>query len=282
MAGSKIKADCRADTRGGSWAGIPKCLIDSPAYRGLSLHARAVLVEMVGRMNGYNNGTLTAPQRELLASLHCSASMVSKAVAELIEHGIVAVGADARWKDNRAREYRLTFVTTKGTGATNDYLRWTPAPAKKIGAAAVSLGGPSDTPAVSVTRKFDAAAVSRIAAARGEAPAATDTPAVSLIDIPYPGRDAEAVDPLLDHLPPTASCHRKACVSRGVCEQCAGFMPGPPRPNVAVTKRFCSEQCRKLAERARAKARRHAAAAGPNLRRFHASPAQAADRKAYA
>jgi hypothetical protein len=45
MARSKVKADYRADTRGGSWAGLPVCLIESPAYRHLSLYARAILVE---------------------------------------------------------------------------------------------------------------------------------------------------------------------------------------------------------------------------------------------
>lgn len=251
MARAKIKADCRADTKGGSWAGIPKCLIDSPAYRALSLHARAVLVEMVSRMNGYNNGSLTAPQRDLIASLRCSASLVSKAIGQLIEHGIVAVEADAKWKSNRAREYRLTFVTTKGAGATNDYLRWTPIKAKSIGAAAVSVPGPGDTAAVSARRGFDTAAVSRIEAARDKVPAAGDTPAVRLIN---------------NHTPE---------LQRSGCERCGAPIPDAPFRNAAAKKRFCSEQCRKAAESARGHQRRRQSTV-PHLAQFMAGQARAA------
>ncbi|MDB5662874.1 MAG: hypothetical protein JWN59_1212 [Sphingomonas bacterium] len=62
MARSKVKADYRADTRGGSWAGLPVCLIESPAYRHLSLYARAILVEITAKMRGWNNGEIAVSQ----------------------------------------------------------------------------------------------------------------------------------------------------------------------------------------------------------------------------
>lgn len=129
MAGGKRRggtADCRADTRNGPWVGIPKCLIDSPAYKDLSLHARAVLVELVARMNGYNNGRIAASQRELTQALRCSPRYIVAAVVELHEHGMLDVTAEGEWKQRKAREYRLTFVSTKEALATNEYLRWTP------------------------------------------------------------------------------------------------------------------------------------------------------------
>lgn len=126
MAKSKVKADCRADTRGGPWAGIPLCVINSAAYRSLSLHARAILVEITAAMNGYNNGEIVRSQRQLKDAIGCHNRKIISGLAELMEHGLIDVAAEAVWKERQAREYRLTFVTTRGRGATNDYLLWQP------------------------------------------------------------------------------------------------------------------------------------------------------------
>lgn len=120
----KIKADCRADTRGGPWAGIPVCVIESAAYRDCSVHARAVLVELVSRMRGYNNGKLAVSQRELVSSLRCSPRKVVRAIAELMDHGFLDVSVEGKWKERMARQYRLTFVSTKTAPATNEYRCW--------------------------------------------------------------------------------------------------------------------------------------------------------------
>ena len=48
--GTKNKADCRADTRGGAWAGIPKVVLASEAYRTLTPFERAVLVAKGGEI----------------------------------------------------------------------------------------------------------------------------------------------------------------------------------------------------------------------------------------
>lgn len=252
---AKGKADCRADTRGGSWAGIPKCLIDSPAYRALSLHARAVLVELVARMNGYNNGSIAISQRELVEALGCSPNSVVAALADLMEHGLLDVAADGRWKQRQARLYRLTFVSTKNAGATNDYIHWTPKP-KQSGAIAAEAGkAASATAAIAEPRKLDTAAIARIAAARGEVPVEPATAAIPLICKPYPlapdrprkGDDGSSVEP------PKHGGDRNGRGTVGTvrtCEQC-----GEPftlkRADRAYPQRFCSEACRHKAERAR-------------------------------
>lgn len=130
MGRRKAHADCRADTRGGRFAGIPICVIDSLAYRDLSLWARAILVELVKRMSGYNNGKIALSITEICIALNNSnRGKASKAIAELMEHGFIDVPTEANWKERMAREYRLTFVTTAYPpfGATNDYKNWTPA-----------------------------------------------------------------------------------------------------------------------------------------------------------
>ena len=122
--GRKVKADCRADTRGGPWAGIPVCVIESAAYRDCSVHARAVLVELVSRMRGYNNGKLAVSQRKLVSSLRCSPRKVVRAIAEPMEHGFLDISVEGKWKERMARQYRLTFVSTKNGPATNEYRYW--------------------------------------------------------------------------------------------------------------------------------------------------------------
>lgn len=131
MSRKKQKADCRADTRGGPWAGIPVCVINSPSYRDLGLWARAILVEITARMNGYNNGKIAMSQREISDALgNSNMRKIGRAVAELIEHGFLDVSAEGIWKQRQAREYRLTFINTMQghftKPATNDYLKWQP------------------------------------------------------------------------------------------------------------------------------------------------------------
>ena len=127
MGKRKARADCRADTRGGQFAGIPFCVINSPAYRDLGLWARAILIELVARMNGYNNGQIALSVAEICTALNNSnRGKAAKAIAELMEHGFIDLTAQADWKHKKAREYRLTFVTTAHLpfGATNDYRNW--------------------------------------------------------------------------------------------------------------------------------------------------------------
>lgn len=154
----KVKADCRADTRGGPWAGIPVCVIESAAYRDCSLHARAVLVELVSRMRGYNNGKLAVSQRELVSSLRCSPRKVVRALAELMEHGFLDVSVEGKWKERMARQYRLTFVSTKNAPATNEYRYWS-ATGKSGATTKVSPSLPTATASVATTRTSGFAAV---------------------------------------------------------------------------------------------------------------------------
>jgi hypothetical protein len=128
---AKQKADHRADNRGGPWAGLPHCVIDSLAYRDLSLWSRAVLTEIVREMNGYNNGEIGLSQRQLANRLGTSNfRQIGRAIAELMEHGFIDIAVEGKWKQRLARQYRLTFVNTGSPGryrpATNEYRHWQP------------------------------------------------------------------------------------------------------------------------------------------------------------
>jgi hypothetical protein len=123
-------ADTRAVNGTKGFAGIPLCVLRTEAYRTLSLMARAVLVEIVGRMNGSNNGQITRSYAQLAAALNRkNQAPIGPAIAELMQHGLLDISAESVWQERRAREYRLTFVnTTDAIGrtirATNDYLRF--------------------------------------------------------------------------------------------------------------------------------------------------------------
>lgn len=123
------KADHRADTRGSRWVGIPLKVIESPAYRDLSFWGRAVLIELVACFNGYNNGKIVCTFDQLADRLgNTNRRAMSKAFAELMDHGLIDVTTEADWKGRKGREYRLTFVNTtpgdKFKAATNDYKDW--------------------------------------------------------------------------------------------------------------------------------------------------------------
>ena len=295
----KQKADCRADTRGGSWAGIPKCLIDSPAYRDLSLHARAVLVELVAKMNGYNNGEIVASNRQLVEALGCSPNRIVTAIAELMAHGFLDVTVEGQWKARQARLYRLTFISTKSAAATNEYLGWTPSPKKSGATGAIAGGIQSATGAIAETPKPATAPIARLLehkrARANPSPPEPATGAIALICKPCPpapegerkGDDGLSTDT------PTPAGHRcgdeteawSSCARCGAgfaqvgtqvtrrycsepcrsadrgqavercCDQCGGAFK-LERADRAYPRRFCSETCRKRAERARAYERR--------------------------
>jgi hypothetical protein len=145
-------------------------------------------------MNGYNNGKIAVSQRQLVEGLGCSPRKIVRGIAELMEHALIDVEADGKWKERMAREYRLTFVSTKIRSATNDYLHWkrglksgaTASVAKtpQSVSSAVAVGSPADSDAAAVaSRRWRKTANSQ------NAPA---TDAVSLICKPYVGPEVGA------------------------------------------------------------------------------------------
>lgn len=200
MARGKVKADHRADNRGGPWAGLPHVVIDSPAYRDLSLWGRATLVELVREMNGYNNGAIGLSQRQLSERLRTTNfRAIGRAIAELVTHGFVDVSTEGRWKQRLAREYRLTFVNTGAPGhyrpATNDYQLWQP---QKSCADDVSAEKSCSADDVSASPRSPADDVSaRIDAHRGKTAKLASFSAddvSSLISKPYRGARNEPLD----------------------------------------------------------------------------------------
>jgi hypothetical protein len=147
LAKKKKQADHRADTRGRPLSGLPHVVADSEAYLALTPFERAVLGEILRNFNGYNNGAIVISYEQMGRRLKGrnaglpNNGRIGRAVAKLVEHGLLAEPTPASWLERRAREYRLTFISSGKNppfrSATNEYLSWRAREQKKDGNAAL-------------------------------------------------------------------------------------------------------------------------------------------------
>jgi hypothetical protein len=146
VAKKRYQADHRADTKGGALSGLPHAVADSPAYLALAPFDRCVLSEILRRFNGYNNGEIAISYEELGSRLRGANNArpnngrLARSIAKLIDHGFLAEPTPGSWLQRRAREYRLTFISSGKAPpyrpATNEYRQWAPTRKKNDGYAA--------------------------------------------------------------------------------------------------------------------------------------------------
>lgn len=72
----------------GSYTPIPHAVLDSVAFVGASIRAKAMLFELLRQHSGRNNGRLQLSERWLKARGWNSSDQVQKAKAELTERGL--------------------------------------------------------------------------------------------------------------------------------------------------------------------------------------------------
>ena len=195
----KSHSDQRADLRGGGFLGLPGVVHRSGAYRSLPTYERAVLTEIIGAFNGYNNGEIVVSQRQISEALgNQNFGKIGKAIAVLIERGLIGIATESVWKQRLARQYRLTFISTGHPpfikSATNEYLHW-----KKNDAETASAGKAQSAETASASPNTAAETVSAEDAENPQkcvngqnVPAET---ASSLIVLPYQG--ASKVRPII-------------------------------------------------------------------------------------
>jgi hypothetical protein len=105
-------------------------LLDCSAWLDLSTNARCVYIDLRRRYNGKNNGFIAFSARDAGAALNRSHHTGNRALAELVDHGLIAVteNSDFNRKVKLARCYRLTEVRDDRPGAsaiaTKEFLRW--------------------------------------------------------------------------------------------------------------------------------------------------------------
>ena len=110
-------------------------MLESIAYRSLSLAARALLTELIKLDRGQNNGAIWLSIADAQALLGLSDHRaVSRAFDELQDRGFIRMMAEFKWGATarmgdapRARQWRLTFEPVPGKcAATHEWQRYTP------------------------------------------------------------------------------------------------------------------------------------------------------------
>jgi hypothetical protein len=114
---------------------IPHYVLESSAYRSLSLAARAALVEALAFYKGDNNGWLGLPARTLADRMGVGKSTVARALRELEDIGFLecmGIGIFKR-RDRKASEYRITFLPCErgNMRKTNEFMSHVPVSDRK-------------------------------------------------------------------------------------------------------------------------------------------------------
>lgn len=256
MGRGKEKAPHQAATRGGGFTGLPHTVQDSEAYRTLDMFSRAVLLAVVRRFNGRNNGEIFVSFDEISHDLNTTnRRAIGRSFTQLVDRGLLDVTAAPDRLHHKAREYRLTWINTTAGGrhvqATEEYRLWNPHVAQNHSDEA-SPTGVSHGDAVLPSRPIlGDAALLRIAKSRGKSvePVLVHGDAASLHVISHT-RPAKQTDS-----PPCVAPPTKSAGSLLQCERC-----GDPitfeKPARGKPKRFCSERCRKADEARRARERK--------------------------
>ena len=117
-------------------------LLDSPAYRHLSCYGRALLVEVIYRHNGENNGHILMSVREAADRLGIAPNTAWKAFAELQDKGFIrtAKAGSFTLKRRHATEWALTMFAVGDIKPTKDFMNWEP-PKKQITVSPRATGG---------------------------------------------------------------------------------------------------------------------------------------------
>jgi DNA-binding transcriptional regulator YhcF (GntR family) len=105
-------------------------LLNSPAWRSLSLAARSVFIEIARNYVPGRNGRLAMSARMLAEALPISRSTAARALRELVVKGFIEVvrpgGFNMKVGEGRATEWRLTLHKCDVTGetASRAFMRW--------------------------------------------------------------------------------------------------------------------------------------------------------------
>mgnify|MGYP003578260505 CR=1 FL=1 len=94
---------------GGGFIALPWVVMDSPAFMRLSMHARALLLEVARQFSGANNGRLLLSRVYMASRGWNSADMLTKAKRELLEGGFIFETVKGH-RPNKASWYAVTWL----------------------------------------------------------------------------------------------------------------------------------------------------------------------------
>jgi len=95
-----------------SFVRLPNYLLDSPAWLELTSPAKAILVQLSRRYNGFNNGKIGVTTETLSRECRVAKNTITSAIKILIEHGLLEITFKGSFnlKKTHASEYRLTWL----------------------------------------------------------------------------------------------------------------------------------------------------------------------------
>jgi hypothetical protein len=93
----------------GGFVAIPWSALDSPAYQSLSVHAKALMVEMARQLRGDNNGALLCSRAYMAPRGWISSDMLTKAKRELLAAGFLHETVIGQ-RPNKASWYAVTWL----------------------------------------------------------------------------------------------------------------------------------------------------------------------------
>lgn len=105
---AKRKSPRSTSREGGSFLAIPHAVIDSAAYRSLSVHSRALLIDIARQYGGFNNGSLLASRSHMTPLGWKSSDMLTKCTRELLDSRLLYLTVMGR-RPNRAAWYAITW-----------------------------------------------------------------------------------------------------------------------------------------------------------------------------
>lgn len=94
---------------GGGFVAIPWVVLDSPAYIGLSLPAKALLMELARQYHGDDNGRMILHRETLARRGWKSADVIHRAKQELLDAGLIFQTVQGH-RPNKASWYALTWL----------------------------------------------------------------------------------------------------------------------------------------------------------------------------
>jgi len=111
-----------------SFVRIDRYLINSEAYRSLSVYGRALLVEIKHRYNGRNNGEIVMSVREAASRLGASIPTAQKALRDLEARGFIRATVKGAFtlKHRQASLWALTDVPVSDALPSKEFMRWRP------------------------------------------------------------------------------------------------------------------------------------------------------------
>lgn len=102
------KAELKKSLNGNSFTPLRHDVINSPEFLALSLSAKVVLIILLAKYNGYNNGDLSAPQNRANEIFGISSRTLKTALDELIEQNFLIITRQGG--KNQSALYAITFI----------------------------------------------------------------------------------------------------------------------------------------------------------------------------